>query len=569
MLNMKLELEHKEKEQLWSRIKSQQMNKQFELGSLGGGMTNKNVTVDTSMHSNQTLIKRFQTQGGNHGVAQGAINNVDPASSTELNLIKQNTQMTLANIKKVSVHHNNGEDFALLMRQPPSMRTGFGLDKKDSNELSLFDYFGKNSVLRFTHEQIEEILQSERIQFLRKLLENSDSFREEMCDCSDFKIEDYMITFKSMMNDIQRISHLMLRLKTLLLNSYAISKNISLSEALEKIVDATCQTLQCDRASVFMVDEMTGELWTKVAKGSEMTIRIPINRGIVGYVVTHNQIENIEDAYKDNRFNKDVDKKNNYRTKTILCVPIKDQFGNVIGACQAINKLNLPRFTSDDEYIFETLALNAGIILRNQIQFEQSIVFQHKLRSIINIGIKLAQRTNLVEVLRTSERMLAETFGVERAYIYLVDHENRQIMRYTDTGETKIFPMSAGLVGLAIQKRDLVSISDAYNHQAFNGLVDIDTSMPVIVKPILTLHQQSQQEIMITGEKVIANIEEGNDVLACIEVINKMGVVGRSNRNKASLDPLDGEMLELFEKQFRASLLAAKELQILTGKKFF
>lgn len=60
--------------------------------------------------------------------------------------------------------------------------------------------------------------------------------------------------------------------------------------------------------------------------------------------------------------------------------------------------------------------------------------------------------------------MLAETFGVDRAYIYLVDYENRQIMRYTDIGETKIFPISAGLIGLAIEKRDLISISDAYNH---------------------------------------------------------------------------------------------------------
>ncbi len=73
-----------------------------------------------------------------------------------------------------------------------------------------------------------------------------------------------------------------------------------------------------------MVDELTGELWTKVAKGSELTIRMPMNKGIVGYVVTNNATENIEDAYKDTRFNKDIDKKNNYRTKTILCVPIRD-----------------------------------------------------------------------------------------------------------------------------------------------------------------------------------------------------------------------------------------------------
>ena len=82
------------------------------------------------------------------------------------------------------------------------MRQGYGVDKKDSNELSLFDYFGKNSVLRFNHDQIEEVLQSDRLKFLKKLFENSESFREEMCNCTDFKIEDYLISFKSMMNDV-------------------------------------------------------------------------------------------------------------------------------------------------------------------------------------------------------------------------------------------------------------------------------------------------------------------------------------------------------------------------------
>ena len=165
---------------------------------------------------------------------------------------------------------------------------------------------------------------NDKIKFLKKLLDSSEGFREEIMNCNDFKIEDYLLTFKAMINDIHRISHLLLRLKTLLLSSYSISKNISLTEALEKIVDATCGTLECDRASVFMVDELTGELWTKVARGSDLTIRIPMTAGIVGYVVSNNVMENIEDAYKDNRFNKEVDKKNNYRTKTILCVPIRD-----------------------------------------------------------------------------------------------------------------------------------------------------------------------------------------------------------------------------------------------------
>lgn len=49
------------------------------------------------------------------------------------------------------------------------MRSGYGMDKKDSTELSLFsDHFGKSSVLRFTHSQIEEVIGSEKIKSLKK-----------------------------------------------------------------------------------------------------------------------------------------------------------------------------------------------------------------------------------------------------------------------------------------------------------------------------------------------------------------------------------------------------------------
>lgn len=56
------------------------------------------------------------------------------------------------------------------------MRTGY-LDKKDANDVSLFDYFGKTSVLRFNHDQVEEVLSTDKVKFIKRLLENSDFFR--------------------------------------------------------------------------------------------------------------------------------------------------------------------------------------------------------------------------------------------------------------------------------------------------------------------------------------------------------------------------------------------------------
>ena len=98
------------------------------------------------------------------------------------------------------------------------------------------------------------------------------------------------------------------------------------------------------------------------------------------------------------------------------------------------------------------------------MQYDQSIVFQHKLRNLINIGIKLSTKADVIEMVRVTESMIAETFSVDRAYIYLVDNDRKEILRYTDTGEMKVFPIDAGLIGMAIRQRELLSIADAYNH---------------------------------------------------------------------------------------------------------
>lgn len=92
-----------------------------------------------------------------------------------------------------------------------------------------------------------------------------------------------------------------------------------------------------------------------------------MNAGIVGHAVIHKKVINIEDAYLTDMFNKAIDKKTNYRTKSILCVPMEDQYGNVIGACQAINKLEEDFFMPDDVHLFKTLTQQAGIILRKSM----------------------------------------------------------------------------------------------------------------------------------------------------------------------------------------------------------
>ena len=133
------------------------------------------------------------------------------------------------------------------------------------------------------------------------------------------------------------------------------------------------------------MDEGKRELWTKIAKGTSIMIRIPSDKGIAGSVATSGQSLRIDEAYADPRFSKEIDKLNNYRTKTILCVPIKDTSSDkVIGVCQAINK-EVGLFNADDEGVFSILAQQAGLILKSSIKYNQTITNQTKTKRIISV----------------------------------------------------------------------------------------------------------------------------------------------------------------------------------------
>lgn len=85
--------------------------------------------------------------------------------------------------------------------------------------------------------------------------------------------------------------------------------------------------MECDRASVYLLDHKNGRLWSKSAIGSK-TILVNINQGLAGWVARNGKTLNILDAHQDERFNPENDKKINYRTKSVLAVPIFNLDGN-------------------------------------------------------------------------------------------------------------------------------------------------------------------------------------------------------------------------------------------------
>jgi len=119
--------------------------------------------------------------------------------------------------------------------------------------------------------------------------------------------------------------------------SVLVNADLSEEQMLRAIVKEAKDLIGAEVASVFLVDYAKDELFSTV-NSTDGEIRIPRGAGIAGLVATTGEPVVIEDAYSDTRFNKKVDLETGFRTRDIMCVPIKSKKGKVIGVVQLINK---------------------------------------------------------------------------------------------------------------------------------------------------------------------------------------------------------------------------------------
>jgi len=146
----------------------------------------------------------------------------------------------------------------------------------------------------------------------------------------------------------------------------------NLETLLDIILAEAVKVIEADRCTLWIVDHEKNELWTKVAQGLDRSqkIRIPMGVGIAGQVAVTAKIINIPDAYKDPRFNANVDLETGYKTHTILAVPMLSSNGTVTGVLQALNRKH-GTFHKDDEEILSALGTHAAGAIENAILYEE------------------------------------------------------------------------------------------------------------------------------------------------------------------------------------------------------
>tara|TARA_B100001564_G_scaffold185662_1_gene155972 strand:+ start:77 stop:2389 length:2313 start_codon:yes stop_codon:yes gene_type:complete len=308
--------------------------------------------------------------------------------------------------------------------------------------------------------------------------------------------------------DIKTLKAEINRSKLLLNISRKIASIKNLSEILWTIVEFVTKNVDADRGTLFLNDEETNELYSRVAQGDlTREIRILNTVGIAGGIFQSQLGEIIHDVYLDERFNKDVDQETGYKTKNMICSPVRTVNGKIIGVIQVLNK-NKGRFTKDNLEFVNSVATQAAVSIQNAQNnefFEKKRAQEMEFISIVSdVTAEIDLSALLKRVMEEATRML----NADRATLFLNDEKTNELFSRVAMGEGMgeiRLPNSAGIAGSVFTSGKTMNIPYAYADLRFNPAFDKQTGY--FTRSILC--------VPVTNKN--------GKVIGCTQVLNKKG----------------------------------------------
>ncbi|MEI6305308.1 MAG: GAF domain-containing protein [Deltaproteobacteria bacterium] len=252
----------------------------------------------------------------------------------------------------------------------------------------------------------------------------------------------------------------------------------TLDEMLETLVKMTSHELGAERGSLFLNDKQTGELYSVVALGNfNRRIRILNNTGIAGRVFQSGKGAVVQDVYKDKNVNREVDKQTGFRTRDMVCAPIRTVKGEIIGVAQALNKKE-GKFSRDDLKLLEAITMQAAIALQGAQFIEKMQISRARELEFLDIVADVTSEIDLGTLLRKVMGEATKMLQADRSTLFLNDEKTNELWSLVGEGigVTQIrFPNHLDIAGAVYTSGTSVNIPYAYADLRFNPAFDKKT----------------------------------------------------------------------------------------------
>jgi adenylate cyclase len=267
--------------------------------------------------------------------------------------------------------------------------------------------------------------------------------------------------------------------ETLVEVSRTVAALDTLDEILASLVAMTAGALRAERATLFLNDATTNELYSRsMTEHGPREIRMLNDRGIAGSVFQTGRGVVVNDAYAHPDFNPEIDETTGYVTRQILCAPIRTGRGELIGVAQVLNHLDLG-FDEADLQLLEAMTSQAALALTSSQRDERQRVQSAKEMEFVDLVADITSEIDLDSLLL---RVMAEATAMldaERSTLFLHDSRTSELVARVAEGSAGVdeirFPDSVGIAGTVFTTGDTINIPHAYADLRFNPAFDAQT----------------------------------------------------------------------------------------------
>ena len=284
-----------------------------------------------------------------------------------------------------------------------------------------------------------------------------------------------------------------LRQAEVLLNvSRRVADTETLDDVLATLLDITATETLGERGTIFLFDPQTEELYSRIAQGDfKREIRISSTSGIAGHVFTIGDGLIIDDAYADARFNPRVDEQTGFRTRNILCAPIRTVKGEIIGVAQVLNKKN-GDFTESDQSMLEALTMQSAMALQSTQYLERMKRSREEEMEFLDVVADVTSEIELGVLLKKVMAEATRMLRADRSTLFLQDEKTNEL--WSEVGEgletTQIrLPSNVGIAGAVFTSSKTINIPYAYADLRFNPAFDKQTgyfTRSILAVPVVT-----------------------------------------------------------------------------------
>ena len=252
----------------------------------------------------------------------------------------------------------------------------------------------------------------------------------------------------------------------------------SLDAVLERLVEITTREAGCERSTLFLNDDQTGELYSRVAQGeNRREIRLLNTSGIAGHVFTTGEGLIIDEAYSDPRFNPAIDKQTGFETKSIMCAAVRTVKGEIIGVAQALNKKR-GKFTAGDLSLLEAMTTQAAVALQSNQFVERMKKSRETELEFLDVVSDVTSEIDLTVLLQKVMGEATRMLKADRSTLFLNDEKTNELWSQVGTGLDAIqirFPNHTGIAGAVFTSGKTINIPYAYADLRFNPSFDKKT----------------------------------------------------------------------------------------------